>query len=134
MEIFLVILGIAILLLVIFCIPVLVNLWRTTKDIAVTLETLNRNLPEILKNLEDITNNINNSTFALNREVQVFSGVLGRFNLTVKTVVDEVEQIAPAVMKTPVFQTIRNIFAIAKGINVFLNVLLTKEDKLADKG
>ena len=42
LEICLIISGIAIfLLLVIFCIPILTAIWRTTKDVAVTLETLN---------------------------------------------------------------------------------------------
>jgi len=130
LEIFLMISGIAIILLLIFCIPVLTNIWRTAKNIAVTLETLNQNLPVIMKNLEDITTNINSSTTAFNREFQAFTGMMGRCNLMMKTIVDEIEQIAPLAMKMPVFQTVKNIFAVVKGVNVFLNVLFSHEDKL----
>ena len=65
LDVGLMILGVAVLLLVIFCIPVLVNLWRAVQNVAVTLETLNANLPAILKNLEEISTNINNSTSAV---------------------------------------------------------------------
>jgi uncharacterized protein YoxC len=127
LEICLIILGIAILLLGIFCIPILIQLWRTTKDVAVTLETLNSSLPMILKNLEEITTNINNSTTALNREVQNISGTLGHFNLVMKDIVDDIQNIAPIVRKSSAFRSIKNVLAFTKGIHVFLNVLLAKE-------
>ena len=126
LEIFLIISGIAIILLLIFCIPVLTQLWRTTKDVAVTLETLNQSLPAILKNLEEITANINSSTSAVNREVQNISGTIGRFQLVIKGIVDDIQYITPLAMKTPVFQTIKNIIAVVKGIRVFLDVFLAK--------
>ena len=126
LEIFLIISGIAIILLLIFCIPVLIQIWRTTKAVAVTLETLNQDLPMILKNLEEITANINNSTTAVNREVQNFSGTMGRIQSVVKDIVDNIQDITPMVMKSPVFQTIKNVVAAAKGIRVFLDVLLAK--------
>jgi uncharacterized protein YoxC len=126
LEIFLIILGIAILLLAIFCVPILTNLWRTTKNIAVTLETLNSSLPMILKNLEEITTNINNSTTAVNREVQNISGTIGRFQLVMKDVVDDIQNIAPIVVKSPVFRSIKNAIAVAKGVRAFLDALLAK--------
>lgn len=129
LEIFLVIAGIAIILLLIFCIPILLQIWRTTNAVAVTLETLNQDLPTILRNLEEITVNINNSTTAVNREVQKFSATFGRIQLVVKDVVDNIQDITPMVMKSPVFQKIKNVIAVAKGIRVFLNVLLTKPAK-----
>ena len=126
LEIFLIIFGIAILVLVIFCIPVLMQLWRTTKDVAATLETLNQSLPIILKNLEDITGNINSATSAVNQEVQNITGTIDRFQSVMKGIVDDLQSIAPAVMKLPVIQTLKNITAIAKGIRAFLDVLLVK--------
>jgi uncharacterized protein YoxC len=122
LEIFLIISGIAIILLLIFCIPVLIQIWRTTRDVAVTLETLNQDLPMILKNLEEITANINNSTAAVNREVQNFTDTIGRFQFVVKNVVNSIENIAPKTMNLPVFQTARNVFAVAKGVRAFLYV------------
>ena len=58
LEIALVILIIILILLVIFCIPILIQIWRTSKDLTMTLQTLNQSLPAILKNLEEITTNI----------------------------------------------------------------------------
>lgn len=126
LEVFSMISGIAIILLLIFCIPVLIQIWRTTRDVAVTLETLNKSLPTILKNLEDVTMNINNSTTAVNREVQNFSGTLGRFQLVINTIVDEIQYITPIALKSPAFQSIKNAVAVAKGIHVFLDVLFEK--------
>lgn len=129
LEICLIIFGIAILLLVIFCIPVLNQLWRTTKDVAVTLETLNQHLPLILKNLEEITKNINSSTSAVDQEVQNITGTIDRFQLVIRDIVDNIQNITPAVMNSPVFQTVKNIAAVAKGISAFLDVLLAKPVK-----
>lgn len=129
LEICLIIFGLAILVLVIFCIPVLMQLWRTTKDVAVTLETLNSSLPLILKNLEDITRNINSSTSAINQEVQNITGTIDRFQSVMKGIVDDIQSIAPAVMKLPVIQTVKNIVAVAKGIHAFMDVLLDKRSQ-----
>ena len=127
LEIFLIISAIAIILLLIFCVPVLIQIWRTTRDVAVTLEALNHDLPMILKNLEEITANISSSTASVNREVQNFSGTIGRFQLVIKGIVDDIQHITPLAMNSPVVQTIKNVVAVAKGILVFLDVLLAKE-------
>jgi uncharacterized protein YoxC len=127
LEIFLIIFGIAILLLIVFCIPILLQIWRTAKDITVTLETLNRSLPAILKNLEEITTNINDSTSAVNREVQKYSHTADRFHMVIKDIVDDVQYIAPLAMKLPFMQKIKNVMAIVKGIRVFMDVFLAKD-------
>ena len=125
-EICLIIFGIAVIALIIFCIPILIQLWRTTKDVALTLETLNQSLPAILKNLEEITANINNSTAAVNREVQNIAGAIDRFQFVVKNVVHSIENIAPKTMNLHVFQTARNVYAVAKGVRAFLYVFFSK--------
>jgi uncharacterized protein YoxC len=126
LEIGLVILGIAFFLLIIFCIPILLEIRQAAKDITVTLETLNQRLPSILKNIEEITTNINSSTAAVNREVQNFTYTAERLNLVAKNVVDDLQEIAPVVMKSAVFQTVKNVFAVVKGIRVFLEEFLAK--------
>jgi len=126
LEIGLVILGIAFFLLIIFCIPILLEIRQAAKDITVTLETLNQRLPSILKNIEEITTNINSSTAAVDREVQNFTYTAERLNLVVKNVVDDLQDIAPVVIKSPVFQTVKNVFAVVKGIRVFLEEFLAK--------
>jgi len=126
LEIVLTILGIAFLLMVIFCIPILMQIWRTAKDITATLATLNKSLPLLLKNLEDITTNINNSTTIVNREIQGFSRTADRIHLIVSDIVDDVQSITPSAIKSPLFLKLRNAVAIVKGIRVFVDAFIKK--------
>jgi uncharacterized protein YoxC len=126
MEIVLIILGIALLLLVIFCIPILLQIWRTAKDITITLETLNKSLPLLLKNLEDITTNINNSTSVVNREIQSFSRTADRIHLVVSDIVDDIQSITPLAIQSPLYQKQKNVVAIVKGIRVFADAFMKK--------
>ena len=127
MEIYLLILVIIFILLAIFCIPILVQIWRTSKDLTMTLQTLNQSLPAILKNLEEITININNSTSAVNRRIQNFSNMADRSQLIISDIIDNIQYFAPIAMKLPILQTIKNVVAVIKGIRVFIEVLLNKE-------
>jgi uncharacterized protein YoxC len=129
LEICLLILSIAFLLLVIYCIPIFKQIWRTSKDITVILETLNQNLPTILRNLEEITTNISSTTNAVNREVQDFSNTICRFQSVIKDVVDDIQHITSLAIKLPAFQTVKNIIAIIKGVRVFIDVFLAREYK-----
>jgi hypothetical protein len=92
-----------------------------------TLETLNQSLPTILKNMEEITTNVNSSTAALNRRIQNFSNTTGRSQLIISDIIDNIQFFAPIAMKLPIFQTIKNVVAVIKGIRVFINVLLNRE-------
>ena len=127
LEIALVILIIILILLVIFCIPVLIQIWRTSKDLTMTLQTLNQSLSAILKNLEEITTNINNSTAAVNRRIQNFSNTADRSQLIINDIIDNIQCFAPIAIKLPILQTIKNVVAVVKGIRVFIEVLLNKE-------
>ena len=127
LEIGLVILVVALIILIMFCIPILLQIWRILKDVRVTLETLNQDLPTILKNLEEITTNINNSTAVVNRKIQNFSNTADRSHLIITDIIDNIQCFAPIAMKLPIFQTIRNVAAVIKGIRVFIDVLLNKE-------
>lgn len=128
MELFLIIFGIALLVLLSFCVPILIQIWRTSKDIAVTIETLNRSLPSILKNLEDITTNIKSSTGAVNREVQNLANSIGCFQLVVRDVVDDFQHVASVTVNLPQYQMIKNIVAVVKGLRVFVDVFLNNEN------
>jgi hypothetical protein len=82
-----------------------------------------------LRNLEEITTNINSTTNAVNREVQIFSNNVCRFQSVIKDVVDDIQHIVPAAMKLPAFQTVKKIIAVIKGVRVFIDVLLAREYK-----
>ena len=99
---------------------------RTAKDITITLETLNKSLPLLLKNLEDITTNINNSTTVVNQEIQNFSRTADRIHLIISGIVDDVQSITPWAIKSPLFQKLKNVVAIVKGIRVFADVFMKK--------
>ena len=127
LQIGLVILVIILIILLMFCIPILLQIWRILKDVRVTLVTLNQDLPTILKNLEQITTNINNSTAAVNRRIQNISETVDRSQLIINDIIDNIQCIAPIAMKLPIFQSMRNVAAVIKGIRVFIDVLLKKE-------
>jgi uncharacterized protein YoxC len=127
MEIGLLILSIALLLLVLFSLPILWKIWRAVNDVTVTLDALNQHLPGILKNLEDITTNINNSTEALNNEIEKYSAAASRFHKAIDNIVNVIEFISPFTAKSPIFQKVTQAIAVAKGIRVFLSVLREKE-------
>ena len=127
LEIGLVILVIILILLVIFCIPILLQIWRTSKDLKITLQTLNQSLPAILKNKEEIIINVNSSTAILNRRIQNFSNTAERSQLIISDIIDNIQCFAPIAMKLPIFQTIKKVAAVIKGIRVFIDVLLNKE-------
>ena len=127
LEIVLTIFGIAFLVLVIFCIPILMQIWHTSKHLTVTLETLNKSLPLLLKNMEDITANINNSTAVVDREIQSISKTAGRIHAIVSDIVDDVQSITPSAIKSPLFQKLKNAVAIVKGIRVFVDAFIKRK-------
>jgi len=126
LEIYLWILGLAVFLLVIFCIPILLQIWLTTKNITLTLDILNRSLPIILRNLEEITTNINNSTTTVNREIQTISDTVRRFHSAIYGIFGDVQSLVPKAANLPLFRILKNVTAIIKGVRVFLNVFLNK--------
>ncbi|PKN53095.1 MAG: hypothetical protein CVU55_03910 [Deltaproteobacteria bacterium HGW-Deltaproteobacteria-13] len=127
LEIALSILVSILIVLVIFCIPILLQIWRTAKDVSVTVQTLNQSLPLILKNLEEITANVNSSTTVINQKIQNFTNSSNRSRLLISDILNNIQYLAPIALKLPIFQIIGKVIAIAKGIRVFTDVLLTKE-------
>jgi uncharacterized protein YoxC len=127
LEIGLIIFGIALLLLVLFCIPILLKLWRAASDVTVTLQALNERLPAILKNMEEISTNINNSTTAINGEVQKYAATAERFHGVMNEVVGGIELISPLALKSSLFRKISELIAVVKGVRVFLSVLTGKQ-------
>jgi len=123
----LLILVIILILLTIFCIPIFIQIWRVSKKLTVTLQTLNQSLPSILSNMEEITANVNSSTSLMNRKIQNLSDTTNRSNLVINDIIDNIQYFAPLAMKIPVFSSFKNIIALLKGINVFMDVLLKKQ-------
>ncbi len=127
LEIGLIIFGIALLLLVLACIPILLKLWRAASDVTVTLQALNERLPVILKNMEEISNNINHSTTAINGEVQKYAVTAERFHGVMNQVVGGMELLSPLALKFHFFRKTTELIPVIKGVKVFLNVLTGKQ-------
>lgn len=127
LEIGLMIFGIALLLLVLFCIPILLKLWRAASDVAISLEALNQRLPLILKNMEEISTNMNNSIAAINEEVQKYKDASARFHTVMDNVVSGIEFLSPCAIRLPIFRKMTDAIAMIKGVRVFINVLTGKQ-------
>jgi len=59
------ILCLAVVVLVVFTIPLLLQLRSTARNLDTTITTLNQNLPQILKNVDFITENVRQSVHAV---------------------------------------------------------------------
>jgi hypothetical protein len=127
LEIALLILVSILIVLVIFCIPILLQIWRIIKDFKIALQALNQSFPLILKNLEEITTNVNSSTSLINKKIQNFANSSNRSSLLMSDIFNNIQYFAPIALKLPIFRIIRNVVAVAKGMRVFVEVLLNKE-------
>jgi uncharacterized protein YoxC len=116
----LILLGVAFLVLIGFSIPFFLQLWRVAKGLDLTLQTLNQNLPGIMKNLEEITAKVNLTSTTVHRRVEDLSLTLqkiqGTFNLLVAT-----EEIFRRGIHHSFARKVRTSTAIAKGLQVFLS-------------
>jgi len=111
----------AFLLMIIFLIPSILQIRRAAKNLSETLETLNRSLPEILKNLEDITFNIRQASDTVHMQVEGLALVVGRIQSIMGFILD-LEELLRGKMKLPVFQVLTNIMAFKRGLQTFLSV------------
>jgi uncharacterized protein YoxC len=127
LEIGVFIISIVFLLLVVFSIPFLLQIWRSAKGITATLHMVNENLPGILKNLEEISTNINKATHTVNEQIEGLALVTRRIQ-GLLSVVLEIDNILRAGVRLPVFKTIRNVVAVVTGVKIFLKVFLSSRE------
>jgi uncharacterized protein YoxC len=131
LGIFLIALSVALLLIAVFSIPLFLQLWRAAKNMALTLQLLNQNLPVILKNVEEITANANRTTTIVTREVEELSLTIRKLQGTLGLLVG-VEEIVRRNLNLAVIHKVRTSVAVAKGIRVFLEYLLSKRRPATD--
>ncbi len=127
LEISVVILSLVFLLIAIFSIPLLLQVWRTAKNMATTMQMLNESLPGILKNLEEITTSINRATHTVNEQIAGLSVVARRIQ-GLLGIISDIEDVLHVGARLPVFKTVRNVFAVLTGIKVFLKVFLASDE------
>jgi len=124
LEISVVILSLVFLLIAGFSVPLLLQIWRTAKSMATTMQMLNASLPGILKNLEEITTSINKATHTVNEQIEGLSLVSRRIQ-GLLGIVSDIENVLHVGARLPVFKTVRNVFAVLTGVKVFLKVFLS---------
>jgi len=110
------------LLAALVSIPFLVQVWRTVKEMATTLQILNRDLPVIMKNLEEISTNVNRTTTTIHREVAELSLTLRRVQGIAGIFLGVTDVLAHR-MKFPLVRTVTNSLAVFKGVRAFMGVL-----------
>jgi uncharacterized protein YoxC len=131
LEIILIVLNVAFLLVAVLSIPFFVQIWRTAKSMALTLQLLNQNLPGILRNLEEITTNVNRTTTIVTREVEEFSLTIRKIQGTLGLLVG-IEEIVRRNLHLTFAHKVRTSMAVAKGVRVFLDYLLSKRPATID--
>jgi len=127
----LIILSVAFLLFAGFSIPFLLQIWRTAKGMAETLELLNRSLPAVMKNMEEITTNINRATIAVNREIETLSASVKKVQGTVNLLVG-IEEIVRKGVRLPFAGTVRTALAAVRGVRAFVDCLLRERPEGKD--
>ncbi|MFO7570953.1 MAG: DUF948 domain-containing protein [Smithellaceae bacterium] len=132
LEIGVVLIGAALCILVLFCIPILVKLWRAINNIAITLDVLNQRLPAILDNVEGISTHVNESTKALNLEVQKYAETADRIHHVLSNVVSGVEWLSPIASRSPLLRKVTEATALVKGIRAFIMTLKEKKKVIPD--
>jgi uncharacterized protein YoxC len=133
LEIILIILSVFFLLVVGLSIPFFLQIWRTAKSMATTLQVLNQNLPAIMNNLEEITTNINRTTTTVHRQVEDLSLMVSRIQGALGLVAG-MEEILRRNVRLSFVQKMRTSVAVLKGIRVFLDHLLSKHQVKKDCG
>jgi uncharacterized protein YoxC len=125
LEIILILLSIIFLLFALFSIPFLIQIWRTAKGMAETLEILNRDLPVIMQNLEQITTNINRTTTTVHREVAELSLTLRRVQGIVGVMLG-VGEVLRRRINFPLARKVMTVLAVVKGVRTFVGVLTSR--------
>jgi predicted PurR-regulated permease PerM len=75
-EMFLMAIGLAIIVIAIFLVPVLIQLRRVGEKAEILLDSLNHDIPPLLKNLNDSASELHTLSTALNRRVEEVEQIL----------------------------------------------------------
>jgi hypothetical protein len=118
----LILLSVAFLLSAGLCVPFLIQILRTAREMALTFQLLNQRLPLIMKNLEEITTNINQTSTTVHRQVAEISLTLRRIQGIVGVFLG-LEEVLRRRMSFPFARTLRTSMAVGRGVRVFIDCL-----------
>ncbi len=114
--------SIALVVVLVYAVFLLVQIRRTTKSLAETIDSLNQRLPLILKNLEEITTNALQVTNTVEKQVENLAMTMERINGSVNFYLEK-EELFRRQVGIPVANAFRTYSAFIKGIRVFLDSL-----------
>jgi hypothetical protein len=95
------------------------------KGMSLALVTLNQTLPTTLKNMQELTTHVNQATHTVHRHVEDLSLNLKRIQGTISLIAG-VEDILRRNIRLSFVRKIRTSVAVAKGVRVFVDYLLSK--------
>ena len=121
-EIILIIVSIAFLLFIGFCIPILLQLRRAVKKMDETLHVLNEGLPPIIRNLAEITTNVNRTTVNVHRQVAELSSTLSKIQGAVGIFVG-LEEVIRRRVGFPFVRKVATLLSVARGVSAFVHTL-----------
>ncbi len=119
----LILLSVAFLIFAGLCVPFLIQILRTAREMAFTLQLLNQRLPLIMKNLEEMTTNLNQTSITVHRQVEEISMTVRRIQ-GIMGIFLGVEEILRRRMSFPLARTLRTSMAVGRGVRVFVNGLI----------
>ncbi|MFA5182878.1 MAG: DUF948 domain-containing protein [Syntrophales bacterium] len=128
-EISLLCLSLAVLLIVAFTAPLLWQIRKVVKGLALTQEMLQKSLPAILQNLEESLETMKRTAHIVNEQVEVAAGAMKKVQAVVGVLM-ELESVVHLGLRLPFFRFLRNTSAVAKGIKVFFNVYTSRPRQL----
>lgn len=129
LELSLLFLSAAVFLIALVTVPLLWQIQKIVRSLAVTQEMLQKNLPVIMQNLDEAVANIRKTTITVNTQVEGFSQSLGKIQ-AILSMIMELESVLKLGLKFPLFNMLRKAGAVAKGIRAFLNVYVTGRTRI----
>jgi uncharacterized protein YoxC len=122
----LILLSVAVLLFVLFAIPLLIQIRRTAKGLEETAAILNRDLPPILQNLRQITTDVNHTTTIVQRDVAEISLTLRRIQGIIGVILG-VGEVLRHQIRFPLGRRLMTVLAVVKGVRTFTGVLTGRD-------
>jgi hypothetical protein len=124
-EISLLCLSLAVLLMVAFMAPLLWQVRKVVKGLALTQEMLQKSLPTILQSLEESTETMKRTAHIVNEQVEVAAVAMKRVQAVVGVLM-EFESVVRLGLRLPFFKFLRNTGAVARGVKVFFDVYTSR--------
>ncbi len=121
-EIILLIICVALLVIVGYLVPLLIQIRKTATRASETLGSINQRLPVIMTNLEEITTNMNGISKTVGRQVDELALTVDRINGVMKFYLGK-ELFFREQFSIPLMNVFRSYGAVIKGIRVFLDYL-----------